>query len=63
VLEKAHQRRPADREVLTALATYLGERGDARAALRYAEKLATLSPGDREVQGLADLLRRQAGSR
>lgn len=60
MLEEAHGRHPADRDVLTALATYLRERGDAKAALRYAEQLATLTPGDREVhQGLVTSLRRE----
>ena len=35
VLENAHQQRPADREVLSALVTYLREGGDNKAALRY----------------------------
>ena len=63
VLEEAHRQRPANRDVLTALVTYLRERGDSRAALRYAEQLLTLAPGDRELQGLVEALRRQADSR
>jgi predicted CXXCH cytochrome family protein len=63
VLEDAHRRRPADRDVLIALATYLRERGDPGAALRYAEKLAALLPGDTQIQGTVEALRRQAGSR
>ena len=39
VLEQAHRRRPADREVLAALASYLRERGDTDAARRYADLL------------------------
>ena len=39
VLEQAHRRRPADREVLAALASYLLERGDTEAARRYADLL------------------------
>lgn len=60
-LEAAHHRRPANRDVLTALVSYLRERGNSRGALRYAERLATLTPGDREVQGLIESLRRQVG--
>jgi Flp pilus assembly protein TadD len=62
VLENAHQQRPADREVLSALVTYLREGGDNKAALRYAEQLLTLTPGDHEVQRLVETLYRQAGS-
>jgi predicted Zn-dependent protease len=62
VLEEAHLQRPADRDVLSALVTYLQERGDNKAALRYAEQLAALAPGDPQVQGLVEALRRQAGS-
>ena len=39
VLEQAHRRRPADRDVLAALASYLLERGDTEAARRYADLL------------------------
>ena len=62
VLEEAHRQRPADRAVLSALVTYLQERGDSKAALRYAEQLAALAPGDPQVKGLVEALRRQAGS-
>ena len=62
VLEDAHQRRPADRDVLMALVTYLRERGDSRAALPYAEQLAALLPGDPQIQGIVEELRRQADS-
>jgi Flp pilus assembly protein TadD len=62
VLEAAHGRRPADRGVLLALVSYLQERGDMPGALRYAERLAALSPGDRQVQGLLQSLRGGAGA-
>jgi len=62
VLEETHRQRPADRDVLSALVTYLQERGDSKAALRYAEQLAVRAPGDSQVQGLVEALRRQAGS-
>jgi tetratricopeptide (TPR) repeat protein len=60
VLEDAQRQRPANRDVLSALVTYLQERGDSKAALRYAEQLATLLPGDPQVQGLVETLRHQA---
>ena len=62
VLEDAQQRRPANRDILAALVTYLQEGKDARAALRYAEQLATLLSHDPQVQKLVEALRRQAGS-
>jgi hypothetical protein len=36
---------------LSALVTYLQERGDSKAALHYAEQLAA-APGDRRSKGL-----------
>jgi Tfp pilus assembly protein PilF len=62
LLEDAQQRRPANRDVLAALVTYLQEGGKARTALRYAEQLATLLPHDPQVQKLVEALRRQTGS-
>jgi hypothetical protein len=62
VLEDAHRRRPANRDVLIALVSYLRERGDTKAALGYAEQLVTLAPNDREVQAMVESLRRQAAS-
>lgn len=61
VLEEAHRRRPADRDVLLALTTYVAERGDARAALGYAEELASLVPDDGDVRRLVEFLRRRVG--
>jgi Flp pilus assembly protein TadD len=62
VLEDAQQRRPANRDVLAALVHYHQEGRDARAALRYAEQLATLLPHDPQVHKLVEALRRQTGS-
>ena len=61
VLEGAHRQRPADRDTLAALATYLGERGDLKRALAYAEKLAALDPADAGARTLVETLRRRAG--
>jgi predicted CXXCH cytochrome family protein len=63
VLEAAHRQRPANRETLAALATYLGERGDVRRALGYAESLAALDPDDAAARALVETLRRRAGAR
>ena len=59
---QAYQQRPANRDVLSALVTYLQERGDPRAALRYAEQLLTLVPENHEIQGLVEALQQQAVS-
>jgi Flp pilus assembly protein TadD len=63
VLEAAHRRRPAERDTLAALATYLAERDDVRRALEYAEKLAALAPDDAPARTLVETLRRRAGAR
>jgi predicted CXXCH cytochrome family protein len=63
VLEALHRRRPADREVLSALVSVARERRDVPRALRHAETLARLLPGDPDVQALRDALRRQGGAR
>jgi Flp pilus assembly protein TadD len=42
-LKSALAMHPADRDILSALATYYGKRGDAVEAKRYAEQLRTLS--------------------
>ncbi len=62
-LGQAHQRRPADREVLAALVSISRERGDLATALRHAETLAALQPDDRSVRGLRDELRQRVGLR
>ena len=61
VLEGALRQRPGNREILAALASYLGERGDAKRALEYAERLVALDPTDPAAQKLVETLRRQAG--
>ena len=57
VLEENHARHPADRDTLTALVSLNREAGDRDAALRYAEMLARLTPGDPTVAQLLDELR------
>ena len=64
VLERAHKRRPADRDVLLALVSIERDRGGAQAAIQYARELAALSPGDPQAQQLlTDLLKRGGQSR
>jgi predicted CXXCH cytochrome family protein len=63
VLEDAHRRRPVDRDVLLALAAYLGERGEVARGLAYAETLLTLAPDAPDARGLVEALRRRAPAR
>jgi Flp pilus assembly protein TadD len=58
VLKKANERRPADREVLTALITFHRDKGDLRSAMTYAEKLLLLNPNDAEAVSLRNSLKR-----
>jgi Flp pilus assembly protein TadD len=56
VLKDAHERRPADRDVLTALITFQRDRGDVRSAVDYAERLVQLNPGDFQAVALRNSL-------
>jgi predicted CXXCH cytochrome family protein len=57
VLEENHSRHPADRDTLAALVSLNRDGGDRAAALRYAEALAYLTPGDPAVARLLEELR------
>jgi Flp pilus assembly protein TadD len=57
LLAENQARHPADRDTLAALIRLNREAGDRAAALRYAELLARLSPGDPQVAKLLDELR------
>jgi Flp pilus assembly protein TadD len=59
VLEQAHRRRPANRDLLSALVSIAREKGDLATALRHADTLAGLAPGDPGVQALREALQRQ----
>jgi Flp pilus assembly protein TadD len=59
VLEQAHRRRPANRDLLSALVSVAQERGDLATALRHAETLSALVPGDGSVRALREALQRQ----
>jgi predicted CXXCH cytochrome family protein len=59
-LEENHERHPIDRDTLIALVSLHREQGDRAAALRFAERLARLAPGDPGVARLIDELRRPA---
>jgi hypothetical protein len=51
-------RHPEDRDILLALATFSRDARNFPAALDYAERLARLAPGDREITDLVARLRR-----
>jgi Flp pilus assembly protein TadD len=61
VLEQNILRHPANRDTLTALITYSRDSGDAKSALRYADRLAQLTPSDKSLAKLVDELKRQVG--
>ena len=51
-LERIHERAPADRDVLFALATFHRDAGHLKDALKYATQMQQLSPGDPEAAAL-----------
>jgi Flp pilus assembly protein TadD len=53
ILKDAHDRRPADRDVLFALATFHAKADDREAAARYAGLLLELAPWDPNARALA----------
>lgn len=59
VLEQAHNRRPADREILTALIAFEREKGNLRSAISYAQQLIKLVPDDTDAKMLLGELLRQ----
>ena len=61
VLEVNHLRHKADRETIAALISFERDAGDRVAALKYAEALGELAPGDPAVTQLIDELRQNAG--
>jgi Flp pilus assembly protein TadD len=61
VLKENHLRHKADRQTLAALISFERDAGDRVAALKYAEALAELAPGDPAVTQLIDELHQNAG--
>jgi predicted CXXCH cytochrome family protein len=59
VLKDTLARHPGDRETLLALISFSRDAGDIPTALAYAERLAGITPGDRDVTALIENLRRQ----
>ena len=60
VLEEASTKHPYDLEVLGTLVAINRDRGDFASAIRHAERLANLIPGNRNFQTLVDQLRTQS---
>lgn len=60
VLKDALARHPDDRAILGALVSFSRDTGDLTAALQYAERLAAITPDNRELAALIDQLRRAA---
>jgi Flp pilus assembly protein TadD len=56
VLLKAHERSPADRDILMALITFHRDMGDVRSAATYADQLVQVSPGDMQAIALRNSL-------
>jgi Flp pilus assembly protein TadD len=59
VLKEILVRHPADRDTLLALVGFSRDTGDFAAALEYAERLARVAPGDRNLVTFIESLRRQ----
>ncbi len=60
VLQQAHQRRPADREILFGLVAFERDKGNVSAATEYAQQLVLLAPEDPEARATLTQLQGQA---
>ena len=56
VLEQGLAKHPQDRDILLALITFNRDAGYLDAALEYAQRMAGLTPGDREIADLVETL-------
>ncbi len=56
VLKRAHERHPAEGEIVIALVEYESQAGDRKAAIAWARKLVAMSPGDTQAQRLLQAL-------
>jgi predicted CXXCH cytochrome family protein len=62
ILEAAHRRLPADRDILFGLAAFCRDAGDLDSALRWAKRLVELAPGDPRARGLLAELQGRSGA-
>ena len=60
VLKDSLTRHPDDRDILGALISFSRDAGDFATALQYAERLAAITPDNREIAELIKSLRRAA---
>jgi Flp pilus assembly protein TadD len=60
VLQQAHQKRPADRQVLTGLIAFERDKGNLPVARTYAQQLLQLAPNDPDARALLAQLQGQA---
>ncbi len=63
VLKESLARHPSDHDTLSALIAFNRAAGDIGSALVYAERLATVTPDDRNLAGLIEQLRRATKSK
>jgi Flp pilus assembly protein TadD len=63
VLRGSVARHPDDRDISIALINLVRETGDVAGALEYAEQFSRIRPGDQNLLGLIQSLRRQLGDR
>ncbi len=59
ILQQAHERRPADRQVLMGLISFERDQGNLPTAIAYAKQLVELVPGDRDARALLAQLQAQ----
>ena len=59
VLEQAHQKRPADLQVLDALIAFERDKGNIAAAITYAQQLVQLTPDDPSAKAMLSQLQQQ----
>jgi Flp pilus assembly protein TadD len=57
VLKESLARHPGDRDILSALIAFNRATGDTGSALGYAERLAAITPDDRNLAALIQQLR------
>ncbi len=60
MLQQAHQRRPADRQVLMGLIAFERDKGNLPSAITYAQQLVQLAPDDPNAKAMLAQLQGQA---